>query len=775
MKRATPTLPAPVQAAWTWVRPALAAGLYFLAVCLCSSATIRQTAVLLILLVLSSVFLFYARLRSRISPPILALGLVVLMDGLSLFYAVSGKLALLEFLKVLAGFCLSLVLLAFAGGREPGRRAAAVLEGCCAVAGLVSVDLLSTRFISGPVLALVGQFTPDYAQLTAVEEGVRITSVFMSPNVFAGCMGIGVLLSLGLAVSAPGAAARRAHLVCLFICALSFLLAFSLGACMAIAPAFLVLVLLERRERRAELLLVMAQTLILTMLAAFPISRTSLTAWEGVRPIPLLCLAAGAAALCGADRLGRRAAAWLNDHRRTAVRLVCAALACLAVYAAAACCWTGGVTLQPGSSLRRAAYPQPGYWTMTWEAGGDPSVVIESQNRADTMMHTSTELYRGPLSQAAFTVPEDSLVVYFTFTAGETVRLEAAGFTGEGGSGSLPLGYRLLPDFAANRLQGLLANQNAIQRLVFFEDGLKLFRRSPLIGLGLGAFENARRSVQPFCYVTRYVHNHYIQTLLETGMAGFVLLLGLFAVPAAAVWRGRRQGEALAPALGAALVFMAGHAMVEVVFSYYAYLPIAFGVFAVISLCCPLPAPFLEKRGVRGGLLLGASALLVVFGILLNCNMIARSMAQDTEDLSVLSRAAQLDRFEWAEYMLAYVDHAAQQDVTPEERRQADAYADRLSQLDSNTVPLHLAGYYLRTGRLEQGLAMAEKYVRYTASDSACWQRAFGLLSMYETEDPLFREAVVHMAELMETWNEEHMGEIVLDENAAALIARMRS
>ena len=150
-------------------------------------------------------------------------------------------------------------------------------------------------------------------------------------------------------------------------------------------------------------------------------------------------------------------------------------------------------------------------------------------------------------------------------------------------------------------------------------------------------------------------------------------------------------------------------------------------------------------------------------------------MAQDTEDLSVLSRAAQLDRFEWAEYMLAYVDHAAQQDVTPEERRQADAYADRLSQLDSNTVPLHLAGYYLRTGRLEQGLAMAEKYVRYTASDSACWQRAFGLLSMYETEDPLFREAVVHMAELMETWNEEHMGEIVLDENAAALIARMRS
>ena len=142
-----------------------------------------------------------------------ALGLVVLMDGLSLLYAVSGKLALLEFLKVLAGFCLSLVLLAFAGGREPGRRAAAVLEGCCAVAGLVSVDLLSTRWISTPVLALLSRFTPDYTHLTAVEEGTRMTSLFMNPNVFAGIAGTGVLLSLGLAVSAEGRRARTAHLV----------------------------------------------------------------------------------------------------------------------------------------------------------------------------------------------------------------------------------------------------------------------------------------------------------------------------------------------------------------------------------------------------------------------------------------------------------------------------------------------------------------------------------------------------------------------------------
>lgn len=39
------------------------------------------------------------------------------MDGISTLYAVSGKFALYEFLKVLASFCLVLFLLAIAPGK----------------------------------------------------------------------------------------------------------------------------------------------------------------------------------------------------------------------------------------------------------------------------------------------------------------------------------------------------------------------------------------------------------------------------------------------------------------------------------------------------------------------------------------------------------------------------------------------------------------------------------------------------------------------------------
>jgi len=288
--------------------PALGAVLFFFAVCLGSSGTVRTTAPLLILLVLAAAFLFWERLRDRLRPPILALALVVLMDLVSCTYAVSGKFALYELLKVVTGFCLALLVLVFPGGDRPERGAAAVLEGFGAFAGLVSIDLMSTRWISTPVMTVLGWFTTDFMNLAVVEEGVRMTSVLIYPNTFATCVGVGVLLGLGLAVSSEKRGERAVHLVCLSVNALAFVLVFSMGGCIMIVPAFLVLLALTGKERRAGMLILMAETLLVTILAAVPISMTSMTAWTGFRPIPLLCAILGAAALCALALLaGRRA------------------------------------------------------------------------------------------------------------------------------------------------------------------------------------------------------------------------------------------------------------------------------------------------------------------------------------------------------------------------------------------------------------------------------------------------------------------------------------
>lgn len=770
-----PQLPASAQTALRGLDMALSTGAFFLAVCLCSAATSKSAAILLAVLALSAAFLFWGRLWDRLKPPVLALALAALMDGISCTYAVSGKFALFEFLKVFTAFCLALLLLAFTGEKKPERKVCAVLEGFAAIAGLTSIDLLSTRWVSGAVLGALGWFTPDYMDLGAVEEGVRMTSIFLSPNVFAGCMGIGVLLSLGLAVTSEKPGARAGHLACLSINALAFVLAFSMGASAMILPAFLVLFALTNKEQRIGLLILMVETLVVTVLCAFPISLTSMTAWTGFRPIPLLCTIGGAAVLYALDLLaGRRLAAKLAGHGKAVAVLAAALAAVAAAFAFAALTFTTGVTLQAGESLRRSAYPAPGAYVLETEAEGDPAVVIESQNRVDTMMHTSTELYRGPLSQAAFTVPEDSLVVWFTFGAETETRLESARYVGESDSGAVPLKYRLLPGFIANRLQGLRANQNAIQRFVFFEDGLKLFARSPVIGLGLGAFENGVRGVQSFRYDTKYAHNHYIQTLAETGIIGLALFLGLLAVSAACLWRGRKRP--LAPALGAALVFMACHALVEFTFSIYCYLPMAFGVFAAISLCCgdelPLPA-WIEKKAVKNGLLLGICALLVLFTVLLGCNITAQNLVEQDAGLENLERAAALDPFEKADYMLTYVVQVTGTEPEEEIRKKADGYAQRLGKLDSNSIPYYLAEYYLDSGRTAQGLEQAERYVSYVASDLIAWQKTFALLERYEQDTEEYRAAVCRIADLLNQWNEENMGSIELDEQSLAFVKRM--
>ena len=92
---------------------------------------------------------------------------------------------------------------------------------------------------------------------------------------------------------------------------------------------------------------------------------------------------------------------------------------------------TGPASLQRGEGLRRAAYPEPGTYTLAVEADAGLTVTIESQNQQETMMHTSTELYRGEASGAQFAVPEDSLVVYFNFSAPETVRVESVTYQNE--------------------------------------------------------------------------------------------------------------------------------------------------------------------------------------------------------------------------------------------------------------------------------------------------------------------------------------------------------
>lgn len=378
-------------------------------------------------------------------------------------------------------------------------------------------------------------------------------------------------------------------------------------------------------------------------------------------------------------------------------------------------------------------------------------------------MHTATMLYTGALEDAAFTVPEDCLVVYLNFTAQSSGTVERVTLEGAGGSYAVPLDYRLLPDFIANRIQGLFANQNAIQRQVFFADGWKLFTQSPLVGHGLGAFETAAFRVQGFYYETKYVHNHYIQTLLETGVPGLVLFVGLvlLSVIAVVLCRRRGQGHPFLPALGALVVYMAVHASVEVVFSVGFYLPLAFGVFALVGVCCG-EAMVLPKK-IRTAAVAAAGVLLLTFAVLLGCNLRAAQIGHNAKTMEDFRKAEQLDPFEWTDYAVSFVVNAPAQG-SREILSIAEDYVSRLDEEQSNNIHYHLARFCFQTGQLQRGMEMARKQAQATVSSSRWWNTVFVLLYEYDDGSVLFQSGVQELVELMHRWNRENMGKIMLDE-----------
>jgi O-antigen ligase len=116
-------------------------------------------------------------------------------------------------------------------------------------------------------------------------------------------------------------------------------------------------------------------------------------------------------------------------------------------------------------------------------------------------------------------------------------------------------------------------------RDVAFWGSWRLFREFPLVGAGLGTFDDLSYTFLPATLSrTRllYAHNDWVQLLAETGLVGFLIVAGgwlLFYIHLIKHWRRRRENWARGVGLGglAALAAGAFHALGEFPFQIPAY------------------------------------------------------------------------------------------------------------------------------------------------------------------------------------------------------------
>lgn len=675
-------------------------------------------------------------------PSLLLLGYAA-FSWVTIFWAMSGKFHLREGSKILiAVFFFLLVAMHGRFDRAFARRVMGVIAGISALYALLSVEAVSTGLTKTLLVRL-----PALDAEKIVFQNSRLNGIFGNANIEASIYAIGIFCAVALVCGAETKWQRILFTVTLSFSAFAFLLVFSMGAMACFAAAVVVYLIFAGKGRVAALLRMLEAAVPAFMcgfaaFALFGSGRVGLV-------LPVLLANAAAAAvleLTVMEKLSRV----LEKHQRAAFGVLIGAVLCVAVYAVAALYVTGSYTF--GMAIYRSARLNAGEHTITVEADGEVWLTIFSRDRLELLNMTQTGLYDGPAEGAvAFEVPEGSKITVVRMSAAEGVTVRGAVIDGEQ---ALPLRHKLLPGFASERIQYVGASTSEEQRATFREDALKLWQLSPIVGSGVGAFETGVTRVQDYPYETRYVHQHYLQILLEDGVVGLALYIGALAAMLLALWKRRKQTREdefywLYPALCAEFVMNGLQMLWDVSMSMIVFLCMTYALYGLIVGACA--EPFAEKVAAAEetgkkkktqakrldpsllarniGIGFTAVVVLTLCGNLYAASKADAPVADGDEFLYNLSVAAKLDLYERNDMMLSYVVNSLEMEYPEDYREQADEYAAQLAKVQSNTIPRYLVGYYLQTQQYGKAIDAAILGASYSASDADTWDDCAALLN----------------------------------------------
>lgn len=724
----------------------------------------------------------------------------VVFSGLTAIWAMSGKFFLREYSKIFTAL-LFFVWIVTHPKRDSAlfRRILLTVSTISALYALISVELAST----GLCKRLLGSLM----SLEGVTMGFigRLSGIFGNANIEASISALGILAALGLL---QGAQSKRERVMAAVLCALSayaFLLGISVGATVSFALSVVVF-LFAAGKRRTESLLHMV--FVAVPAAVFAVAGMLAFRTEGsVLPLLLMVVAAVAAALLESFCF-ESVAAKLSAHPKLPLVFLGAVAGVVVAFAVASVNLTGPYTFSGGEELFRGADPGPGQHTLELEADGAVSLHLYSQNTAQSLQSIGSTLYQDVVSgPVSFSVPEDSNICYFVLRAEPGVTVSSVRVDGE----KLPLRYTLLPDSVAVRLQGGGQTTSFLLRKALWGYGLELFRMSPAIGNGVGAFETGLFLVSDLDHATRYVHNHYIQVLLEGGVIGFVLYLAALLSLVWALWKKRALAEDetvgwLYPCLCAGMTMLCAVTLWDVSMSHLIVVCTAYAIYAMVVALCETPliraegkeeaAPQSKReqsilqekqKKQQKRVRLAVLVLPAVFVVTLLLNLFAGILVKQPvntfdEFCSNTALAAKIDPYEYNDAKLSYLIGLVTEnrlDLAPS----GNAYAEELLEEPSNSIPYILATYYAASGQYEQMLRAALRSAEWSAADADTWNRTISLLwtalvlqsSALETEAETLLPLLQEYIEAFDAHQATAIQPIALNEASAGFLTLFRA
>lgn len=770
-----------------WSRYILAAVVLFAVICLANNGSYFTEKALGLLggvaIVCMLIFADRQRFKRLLTPPAFAVFAYILLAGISTLYAKSGKFAIAEFSCLLVSFAIFIAISLFSKENKVSfRRAAATLACAAAPVGILSIDAASSNILMRPFRAIMELAGPGYGNTGAIFYS-RLNTIFGNPNTYAGLMSIACLLSLWLVLTAG---TRRQKVLCtilLMINAVSYLLAFSMGSLGVFVVACLLMLALSPKEGRVNLFWLLLQTAVVALIVG-AVSVKGFGDTVTGSPLPMLMLVIGCALACVLELYAReKLMTVLIGKGKLLIGIIAAILVVIAVYLIAALNVTGAYTFGTEGNFRRTVNLPAGEYTLNTEATAPVLVTITYKNTSNLIQNNETNLISGTSdAPITFTVPDDSELVFFYFLCNEPgVTVQNATYTGTQ-SGSIKLGYKLLPAFIADRIQDLGANGNVVQRGVYRQDAIKLWLTSPIIGRGLGGFENGVVSVQDYYYETKYAHNHYVEALCDLGVLGLAAFLAMLGTSIWAIVKSRKEKPLAAMLVAACVLQMFGQAITDVTWSVGSCLPMFFAVLALLVLYCGDSLRLkLPSKKAFAAVRWPIAAFSGIFVVLIGLNLVAQFIfTSDGLTLDDLKTCASIDAFEKNDYKLSYLVSGGNEEGI------ADRYAKDLSKEESNSITIPLAQYYVSAGQYTAALDVLDHGIQYMRADAEVWQQMFDL---YETilnpvgqfagvqlftDDSYVQRMVRGYEQLCET-NRDQLDDVLLTTKNNAFVNRLLS
>lgn len=723
------------------------------------------------------------RVKRLLTPTAFAVFAYMLLAGISTLYARSGKFAIAEFACLLAAFAVFMgIVLYTKESKTAFRRTAAVLACAAAPVGVLSIDAASCNILMRPFRVLMEAVGSGYGD-TGSYFYSRLHTIFGNPNIYAGLMSIACLLSLWLALTAESRKQKILCTILLMVNAVSYLLAFSMGSLGVFVVACLLMLVLSPKEQRTGLFLLLVQTAVVALVVG-AISVKGFGDTVTGSPLPMLMLVLGCAVACALEVFVReKVSAALAGKGKVLIGAIAGIVVVMVVYLVAALSVTGAYTFGTEGDFRRTANLAAGEYTLTVDASAPVGVRVAYKNTNNLIQNNETNLIsRTSDAPITFTVPEDSELVFFYFTCYEPgVTVNSAVYDGAA-SGSLKLGYKLLPTFIADRIQDLSANGNVVQRRVYWQDALKLWQTAPVFGRGLGGFENGVVSVQDYYYETKYAHNHYVEALCDLGVLGLAAFLAMLGTTVWALVKSRKEKPLVVMLLAACVLQMFGQAISDVTWSVGACLPMFFAVLALITVYCGDCLRIKVPESSKGGAVRWpVAAVSAVFIVLIGLNLIAQSIFHGNSlTLDKLKTCAAIDLFEKNDYKLSYLISGGNEEGV------ADRYAEDLAAAESNSITIPLAQYYAGSGQFAKAMYTLEDGSEYMRADETVWQQMFDI---YESiidpvgqfnavqllEDDSYIQYMVRSYQKLQAVNEEQLDEVMLTAKNNAFLNKLLS